>query len=412
MIIFAKNFRGFKYVELDTQKLLFLVGDNSSGKSSLLYLVDAVCKNDLVNAPALNEESGTDRYDYFSPYFSYADVTFGFVIKNKEGRNLAKIITVEKSAEHPLVSRCSYWFGGICVTIRRYRKTVQLRISAELTEFDTKKAISLHSNNSNFQKVEEFEPDTVSEISALLSVIDIKDDRLKPLVRELLGAEIKTCTLVSPLRAIPERFYSFSRRMDSKGTHFATMLMDIGNDSEKIFDLINKFGNESKLFDKLEVKKINDEIENPPLIVSINKNGKDFLMNQVGIGVSQIAPILIDSYFCQNYKENLLLVMQPELHLHPIAQAAFGSFLHAMALRGLNGIFETHSSFIIDRFRSELKQTDKADTSSIGAEIIFCTNEKNGNVAHHVPITPNGSISGEPNSYHQFFIDELVRTMF
>lgn len=47
MIIFAGNFRGFKNVEIDTSKSVFLVGENSSGKSSLLYLIDAIHLNDL-----------------------------------------------------------------------------------------------------------------------------------------------------------------------------------------------------------------------------------------------------------------------------------------------------------------------------------------------------------------------------
>lgn len=128
MIVFAKNYRGFRNLEIDTRKLIFLTGDNSSGKSSILYLVDAVCNNDLNAPPKLDDDFGVDQYDYFSPYFKNSDVTFGF--RNNVGakNEIAKIITVRRTDDYPDVLKCSYWVPGLFVTIRKRRGAIEVRV--------------------------------------------------------------------------------------------------------------------------------------------------------------------------------------------------------------------------------------------------------------------------------------------
>lgn len=410
MIIFAENFRGFRNIEIDTSKNVFLVGDNSSGKSSLLYLIDAIHLNDLNDAPQLDEEFGVDRFDYFSPYFNNADVTFGFIEKNSSGKKVGKIITVRKDDKIPKVLSCSYFIDEQSITIKKLSGGAQVKFSDEQHNFNTREMIKQHKSRGSFVKLKGFETQDVSEIPALFMSISSKDEQFKPLLRAILSLNIKKCTLISPIRAMPERFYSFRRRFDSKGSHFAAMIMDVSSADDQAFELINKFGRESQLFDKLEVKKTTEEIEHPPLIVTIEKNSKNFLMNQVGIGVSQIVPVLIEAYASVRINKNNILIMQPELHLHPVAQAALGTYIYSMARFGLRGVFETHSSFLIDRFRSEVRNSKSE--KRVQAEIIFCKNQKTGNKSYHIPIEPDGRILNEPIEYHQFFVDEFVRTTF
>jgi predicted ATPase len=410
MIIFAENFRGFRNIEIDTSKCVFLVGDNSSGKSSLLYLIDAIHLNDLNEAPQLDEEFGVDRFDYFSPYFDNADVTFGFVEKNSSGKKIGKIITVRKDGRIPKILSCSYFIDEQSVTIKKLKSGAQAKISNEKHNFDTRRMIKIHKARGKFYKLKGFERQSVSEVPALFIALPSENGKLHSLIRQILSLRIKKCTLISPIRAMPERFYSFRLRFDSRGSHFAAMIMDVSSVNNQAFELINKFGKESNLFDKLEVKKTTDEIEYPPLIVTIEKNNKNFLMNQVGIGVSQIVPILIEAYASVSINKKNILIMQPELHLHPVAQAALGTYLHAMAQFGLRGVFETHSSFLIDRFRSEVRNS--TSDKPVEAEIIFCQNQEVGNKAYHIPIEPDGRMLNEPIEYHQFFVDEFVRTTF
>lgn len=65
----------------------------------------------------------------------------------------------------------------------------------------------------------------------------------------------------------------------------------------------------------------------------------------VGIGVSQVLPILVALIAAQ--EGQIVYVEQPELHLHPRAQVVMGELLAEAANRGVRVIVETHSSLLL-----------------------------------------------------------------
>lgn len=69
----------------------------------------------------------------------------------------------------------------------------------------------------------------------------------------------------------------------------------------------------------------------------------------VGYGISFVLPIIIAGLIA---KENTVLVVEnPELHLHPQAQSNIASFLAVIASSGVQVIIETHSEHIVNGFR-------------------------------------------------------------
>ena len=70
----------------------------------------------------------------------------------------------------------------------------------------------------------------------------------------------------------------------------------------------------------------------------------------VGYGVSQILPILVQilSPNVSRHEMSFSLLQQPEVHLHPKAQAEFSSLLARLANKGDRSfIVETHSDYMI-----------------------------------------------------------------
>ena len=67
----------------------------------------------------------------------------------------------------------------------------------------------------------------------------------------------------------------------------------------------------------------------------------------VGFGVSQVLPIIVQGLIMD--KEQSLLLEQPEIHLHPKLQMRIADFFIAMAQSGRSLIIETHSDHIINR---------------------------------------------------------------
>lgn len=414
MKIFAKNYRGFDWLEVDLEKVNFLVGDNSSGKSSIIYLIDAISKTDLNEVPRLDEDFGVGEFDYFSPYRNFADVTFGY----SDGDKFTKIVTVHRQKKsYPFVCRCSYIAAGKLVSFRWRQDRIEAKIS-DIEYSDNQSALDEHFKNTGYRAVELEERLPLSNPSLILTSFsdEITLDSRK-VFRATYESSLKVTRVISPTRALPERFYRFRRKYNAHGLHFAALWMDfISPDDTPNLNEIEIFGRESSLFDRIKVRRVADKIDDSPLMVSVEKSGKEFLLNQVGVGVSQVVPVLIETLYSRITGDTSVLMQQPELHLHPIAQAALGSYLFKASTKGLRPVIETHSSFLMDRFRADLRDSMSGSSNEDGLHreeinIIFCRNSSSGNTAVDISIDSDGSLDGAPDDYHSFFVDELVRTM-
>ncbi len=73
----------------------------------------------------------------------------------------------------------------------------------------------------------------------------------------------------------------------------------------------------------------------------------------VGFGLTQVLPVVIAALSAQ--KEDILLIENPEVHLHPAGQALMGQFLAEVASAGVQVILETHSDHILNGIRRYVK---------------------------------------------------------
>ena len=121
----------------------------------------------------------------------------------------------------------------------------------------------------------------------------------------------------------------------------------------------------------------------------------------VGYGVSQSLPILVDVH---NQQECSFLLQQPEVHLHPRAQAELASLFVASYKKNKNHfMIETHSDYIIDRIRilAKKRAIDPDDVS-----ILYFAPERNAVKIHNIGLDENGDLEGVPDGYRDFFIRE------
>lgn len=73
----------------------------------------------------------------------------------------------------------------------------------------------------------------------------------------------------------------------------------------------------------------------------------------VGFGLTQVLPIVIAALSAA--KEDILLIENPEVHLHPAGQALMGQFLAEVARSGVQVIVETHSDHVLNGIRRSVK---------------------------------------------------------
>src|SRR4029077_20194792 len=91
-----------------------------------------------------------------------------------------------------------------------------------------------------------------------------------------------------------------------------------------------------------------------PFQISVNISGPSSNLVDVGYGVSQALPVVVETL--QAPRGSLFLLQQPEVHLHPRAQAALGTYLADISKRRRHTILiETHSDYLIDRIRMDIR---------------------------------------------------------
>lgn len=76
----------------------------------------------------------------------------------------------------------------------------------------------------------------------------------------------------------------------------------------------------------------------------------------IGTGVSYVAGIIIAALSCK--KNSLLIIENPEIHLHPAAQSRLASFFAFLAQRGVQLVIETHSDHIYNGLRVCVKRQE------------------------------------------------------
>ena len=120
-------------------------------------------------------------------------------------------------------------------------------------------------------------------------------------------------------------------------------------------------------------------------------------MMDLGFGTSQVLPIV---YECLANNAKLILIEQPELHLHPSAQGELAN-VFAYASKNQNQLLvETHSVAIIERTRHLIR---KGEISSKDATIIFVgKDDKKGSYIKQIDFLPDGTFS-DPWPEDDFF---------
>lgn len=78
----------------------------------------------------------------------------------------------------------------------------------------------------------------------------------------------------------------------------------------------------------------------------------DIMPTELGAGVSYLAKILILCLRAE--KGDLVMIENPEIHLHPAAQSRLGEFLAFIAASGVQVILETHCENLLNRVRYEV----------------------------------------------------------
>jgi predicted ATPase len=126
----------------------------------------------------------------------------------------------------------------------------------------------------------------------------------------------------------------------------------------------------------------------------------EVLITDVGFGVSQILPVLTLCY--STPPGSIVLLEQPEIHLHPRVQAGLADVLvDAMKERGIQIILESHSEHLLRRLQRRVADETIAPEQ---AALYFCSTDNGESRLTPLDLDPFGNIRNWPKD---FFGDEL-----
>ncbi len=426
-IFYVDNYRGFSKQFIELGAVNFFVGENSSGKTSIVSLLTLISNPKFWYTFEFDDE-GIDLGAY-EDIFSYKHdsnhFTIGFYSKlnSKKKTDYMHLLKFKNRDGMPAVCEEYILENDTLLSIRHNTKTAVYKVTKMTsceecaTSFSTCIEFITNMNFVDGKRISKKEGS--NDILTYLSLIHQKDPEIKEQFSNFIPIsymETRGISLVAPIRAKPKNIYTGNKiSYDVEGEYAPYIIKGlfkikaqkkIDKETQEQINYLFEFGKESGLFDNISVEQFSKKSNSPFEIDILKSNGK-YKINNVGYGVSQVLPVLTSTLGVA--PGNWVSIQQPEVHLHPRAQAAFGELVF-IAATGLKRkfIIETHSDYVIDRFRYKLKNSDE----KLDARVMFFENVEGINKIVSMNIQKNGSYpTNQPDGFRKFFIDETMNLL-
>ncbi|MGH7218551.1 MAG: AAA family ATPase [Candidatus Microsaccharimonas sp.] len=418
--IYLNNFRGFSNTEVPISDINFLVGENSTGKTSLLKLLDLMSANEFWLAGVFRK---TDvDFNFFGDVHTKNDngdktvVGLSYISNEKEENRYAFELGEDEN-HNTRINSIKFSFNKNDVQINVDTKgEIKYSVSKNIKSFKSFSAWCRDWNDSEGLKVagdhQRFTHYGKSPYFMISEIISVLPDEPKSKSKSNIipfDQIMDDYKWIAPIRVKPQKTYDENMYdYSSDGSHAPYLLKRImgkrTKKSQEIISALRKFGKEGNLFDDLTVKEFGED-GNSPFAIELLFNDKSRQITNVGYGVSQVLPIVIEVL---NSGKGKFAIQQPEVHLHPRAQASFGGFIYDAAMSNSKFVIETHSDFVVDRFRQQLSKKPIPNSS----QVLFFERTKNGNKVYSIPILENGLYSGnQPKKFRDFFYNEALKNL-
>jgi len=421
--------------------LTLLVGENSAGKTSFLAMVKALMESVATgpvpdfNAPPYEFGSYDDMAHRRGARGGGPNASFGGSLTMQPDPRTAPVefsATFAKSGKAPeLIHRRyesgGYWFeeasrpapgtaeiGSPTTHIKISWPRQQPSLPAFLPPFVAMTVLASSLQQPDGASDTEVVEGSVAEFQAQWETIQ------RRLYRAFGNLDLITAsgTLAgAPVRSRPQRIYEASPGSRiAEGDSMPRRLADLSAANDAEWKSLQKklvlFGQISGLFDEVGVRRLGTN-DSDPFQIRVRRYGGARKgpwrnLKDVGYGVSQALPILME--VMNGDPSRVFLLQQPEVHLHPQAQAALGSLFVNAAAEGRQLFVETHSDHLLDRVRMDIRDK-KADLGADGVSVLYFERKGLGARIHPLRFDENGNVLGAPTSYRRFFLEEVERQL-
>ena len=235
-------------------------------------------------------------------------------------------------------------------------------------------------------------------------------------IRRSLLLFLEKFDYLGPMRAAPQRFYYVAGQgsgTPERGMQFVRSLVKANPASLLAINTwLATAGfsyrvdlqplDERKTLYELRLQEVLDE----------QKAGVSANIREVGFGLTQMLPIIAQAVLAK--PGDTLIIEQPELHLHPRAQAELADLFIAMARNGTRFLIETHSEHLLLRLRRRIAESSSAiispnDLCYLRAHDLracFIDRTEGRSSVETIQIDEKGKMSSPPG-FRGFFADDL-----
>ena len=409
--------------EFNIRPLTFLVGENSTGKSTVLGCLQTL--STFIRTERLGLDFNRDPYNLGA----FADIarisrpkkeSFQLGVEwledQKEPLGYFLVLTEKDKGSEPAIKIQRILFSDgheIIIKKSNQRGRSNERFQVEAEESDGRKKFIL-AVNPNYLEMSGFE-----WLLHLRLYIENEDELLNLISRHkktffdrhftTRNLDVPEMHSFAPIRFRPQRTYDpLKEDISPEGSEMPMVLMNMSRTSKEPWEQLKgrliKFGKSSGLFTDIDVRKFGKSTTNDPFQLQIKVRGPKVNLVDVGYGVSQVLPILVR--ILTTHQETTFLMQQPEVHLHPKGQAALSSLI--IANQRHNYVIETHSDYMIDRARIEIM---KGNIAPEDVSLIYLEPAGNHVKVHNIEFDEQANLLNVPASYRQFFLKESDRLL-
>ena len=406
MFLSIDNFKSIEHVAgLDISNLSVFVGVNSSGKSSVIQAL-------LLLKQTLNS-STNELLNLNGPYV-YANSLLD-LIHNKKGGIIRFSLTLTshelagteithhtedlgKSMDSMLLSVSFKVKGDGTFVVSEFRLSLSLSdgdcIDCVLSWRPNKKVYDMVGSGGALNGIEvdrysfvNFFPVFVKHGGKSLDLSIMKA------ARETLVSVFEKTSYIAPIRVAPVLARTYQTDVESRfvlpdGENTRFILDRISQDNKKALTLVKEW-----ICDRFHLAHDINVVKEPGkmyrVVVTTNEGIKVDLMH-MGFGLSQILPIVTQGAISK--AGALMIVEDPEVHMHPSIQASMADFFICLCLeKNVNVLVETHSDHFITRLR---RRVAEKVISPERVHLLFVEHEEGESEYQTIPMSETGRLEG------------------
>ena len=438
-----KNFKCFsEHLEIELGRLTFLTGANSTGKSSLIYsvlgalqsprfpffysangrfvnmgnfsemvfnhdkdrqieigftlsengneiIINTIWKNDEVN-----DQPALCKYEAHGSFF---DLT---IVPGKDGdesayrlsldhRPLRKINLPERSKEllmanlYRIAEEYKSYHQGEDIS-EKLRAGLEEHTVVKDTPLDvTDKTITCH-----------------DDVQALIAYSQVSE-----FIRERIKKYKKQMNFISSYRLAGQRVYLEedleNGKIQASGKGFVNQLLHWRESNRENYEtLVSAMRQMGVLYD-IEPERIGGGQFR--LGVSVHKESPMASLSDVGFGISQLLPVVVGDIELGG--GSTLFAAQPEIHLHPDAQANYADYMISQMAHDKSYVIETHSECLLNRIRLAIV---KGALKEEDIRVYYLSQKKDETTIYSVEFTKSGQIIGAPKEFFETYMIDVM----